>query len=357
MSYNTQSLASFWVTGWVVELELESSQPTSPTVFDSAATATDCEGTYPTDVQDNSDCDDSDSTIYPNAEETRADGIDQDCDGGDVIWEKVVIGSSEAACALDSDGAIYCWGNNSDVVGNGPSDEGYIDIGVGDDHACAIAADGYVDCWGDDTYNQSYPPNLRFSSVSLHGDYSCGIRTSGQIYCWGHDGNYDVVDYAPTGTFATLHTSTYYACGQYINGAINCWGSPSGSYSELVSDVPSGSFDTISIGTRAACALNSNGVTSCWGNQSSIIDNVPSSSFGPYYELSVGEYNACVTDSLGAAYCWGATSSIANEPTSSLSGIDMGGYSGTSTSDVACGITGNGEIVCWGATGYLGTSP
>ncbi len=38
-------------------------------------------------VTDDTDCDDSDVSVYPGASETVVDGIDQDCDGGDVCYE------------------------------------------------------------------------------------------------------------------------------------------------------------------------------------------------------------------------------------------------------------------------------
>jgi len=48
-------------------------------------------------ISDNTDCDDSDASIYPGAEETPNDGIDQDCNGSDLI-----IGDADNDGVLDN---------------------------------------------------------------------------------------------------------------------------------------------------------------------------------------------------------------------------------------------------------------
>jgi len=70
-------------------------------------------------------------------------------------------------CAVLSNGAIRCWGNNRDGrLGNGKSTEDYgravsvadIDavrhVAVGLNFSCASRADGTVRCWGSNQYGQ-----------------------------------------------------------------------------------------------------------------------------------------------------------------------------------------------------------
>ena len=80
-----------------------------------------------------------------------------------------VEGSNGFACAITHARTVVCWGNNgAGQLGVQPSTEGEIreqpvevsglcnvvDIAVGGEFACALDADGEVTCWGDDSRNQ-----------------------------------------------------------------------------------------------------------------------------------------------------------------------------------------------------------
>jgi alpha-tubulin suppressor-like RCC1 family protein len=71
---------------------------------------------------------------------------------------QVAVGCTHA-CALKSDGTVWCWGTNSagqlgtgDNNPSGPrqvaSLTGAVGLALGCNHSCAIKSDGSVVCWG-----------------------------------------------------------------------------------------------------------------------------------------------------------------------------------------------------------------
>ena len=85
-------------------------------------------------------------------------------------YSQVSIGA-RAACAVTSQGAGVCWGDNS---------ERYL---VGDQPAGPLATPSPV----------VLPNNEKFASVSVSGlRGACALAVSGHAYCWGehHLGNY-----------------------------------------------------------------------------------------------------------------------------------------------------------------------
>ena len=80
---------------------------------------------------------------------------------------KVAVGGL-SACALDTEGKITCWGDQSPNYNYPPSgsafeglptDGGYVDLDVQWRHGCAIKANGATRCWGVDYVGETQPPD------------------------------------------------------------------------------------------------------------------------------------------------------------------------------------------------------
>jgi alpha-tubulin suppressor-like RCC1 family protein len=118
-------------------------------------------------------------------------------------------------CALKHDGTVWCWGNNAwGRLGDGTTNNslvptqvqggltGVVDISTGWAVACALKSDGTVWCWGhhgwtatysqvgDETHlDRSLPVQVITGvaelSRSLGDDHSCARKTDGTVWCWG----------------------------------------------------------------------------------------------------------------------------------------------------------------------------
>lgn len=225
-------------------------------------------------------------------------------------------------CVITGAGAVYCWGhNNMGQLGNGtinfdfsspvkatmPSPAKQISMGAA--HTCAVDTNGYVYCWGQNNHRQLAQPtaNSRFPSpvkiagndkykyVSAGFDFTCGITTTKVVKCWGNN-NFGQLgsgktpsempyQYRPTQipnilNVKQLDTGYYHACA--INGAdgMYCWGQ--GTYGQLPLigtsnriapkytgvDTKYGTVAELGLGAHHSCMVNTKGATYCWGNKS-----------------------------------------------------------------------------------------
>lgn len=145
------------------------------------------------------------------------DSSEVQCEGRtipNVTQAKQLACTTSHCCALETGGAVTCWGDNTRAqLGDGVPSERKPDavrvhalgkataIAVGDDFSCATLLDETVRCWGSNDVGQLgallptgadqwYPP------VTVHGlrdvfrlyagpKHACAIRYDGTVWCWG----------------------------------------------------------------------------------------------------------------------------------------------------------------------------
>jgi alpha-tubulin suppressor-like RCC1 family protein len=301
-----------------------------------------------------------------------------------------VATAANSTCALDTEGKIYCWGDNSDgQLGDGTSTmsttpvatvigtNSYIAISGGINHMCAIQGNGIGLCWGGDALEQlgngasggvltpspvssnPLPVGSTFVQIDAGGNHSCGLLSSGASFCWGNDSN-----------------------GQLGHGYAGS--SPYPDPVDMPAELTNEGFTSISAGIDHSCGITGSGQLFCWGSDTNgQLGNGASSGFGVPHpisasnvmgmpaskEMALGHDFGCDLAAFGAIFCSG---------NNSLGQLGNGGISGGTTSPVpindgmvtgvksfrsiaagnfhSCGLTAENNLFCWGSgtSGQLG---
>ncbi|MBI2891813.1 MAG: hypothetical protein HYY13_13650 [Nitrospirae bacterium] len=189
------------------------------------------------------------------------------------------------ACALKADGYVWCWGRNAQGelgIGNNTGPEtcssvacsklplqvqgslaNVVAISVGSENTCALRSDGAAYCWGDNYYGQlgignttdTYTPAAvsggnTFTAISTTGSHACAITSGGGAKCWG----WNNVGQLGEGSGSGPEVCNGQSCAMTAQTVLGVGGV--GSLSNVVS---------ISAGSRVACARLSDGGARCWG--------------------------------------------------------------------------------------------
>ena len=166
------------------------------------------------------------------------------------------------ACALDSAGDVYCWGNNLfGSLGNGGGSDSNVPvqvalggadvqtIAVGSLHACALTSGNQVRCWGlnesgqlgdGSTVNSPLPTTVSGMSGTLTklaagGEHSCALNSAGEVHCWGGNAHGQLGDGSTSsrsspaqvfglGTVTAISAGAGHTCALLDSGRVSCWG-------------------------------------------------------------------------------------------------------------------------------------
>lgn len=243
------------------------------------------------------------------------------------------------ACALDSTGKVYCWGENEagqlgdNTIINKDAPVAVYTAGAlsgktiqaitgKEDNSCALDTAGKAYCWGKNDYGQigdntggsgtyKQVPTAVYTSGVLSGkvisslvsggNHTCALVTvTNLMYCWGWNTSGQIGD----------NTS---GTDRYAPTAVNMASGVSSMYGKTVK--------AITAGGRNTCAIASDDTAHCWGRNS----------YG-----TVGN-NTTATRQLvpAAVYTAGALSG------KTISKISHGG-------DVGCVIASDNKPYCWG---------
>jgi alpha-tubulin suppressor-like RCC1 family protein len=118
-------------------------------------------------------------------------------------------------CAIDSAGAVYCWGAASSGqmgLGSGMSNNAVpvrlplsrpaLSVDVGGAHGCAVLNNNTVECWGANNLGQlgigvdsndysrpiAVPGLTTATRLTADRAYTCALLTGGDMQCWGENG-------------------------------------------------------------------------------------------------------------------------------------------------------------------------
>jgi alpha-tubulin suppressor-like RCC1 family protein len=334
----------------------------------------------------------------------------------------VAVGARHA-CALASHGVVLCWGDNRDgQLGDGTTKQRntpvavtglmnpVVAIAAGDAHTCALDSTGAVLCWGSNASGalgdgsnaaqRSTPgpvPGLSgVTSIAAGGTSTC-VAASGNALCWGANQFGQLGDgttkspSAPTATMglvgglqagaSSLAPSADHTCVIASNGSVECAGDATNgalgnggnlSVATYVSSgVTSGAL-AVTSGIAVSCALINDGTVQCWGfggdgelgngGRDSSDMPVPVSNLAGATGVAAGFHHVCAV-AAGAVSCWGNLGvdgldggldegGATAEPTPvAIEGLS-GGVSGVAAGGGTCAVTKAGAVLCWGDNSF-----
>jgi len=307
--------------------------------------------------------------------------------------------SYEHTCAIDAEGALWCWGRNDQGelgVGDqkirlvptrvGGSND-WQHVSAGEEMTCGIRAGDSLWCWGEDLSGMNRPALLptqvagAWRTVAAGHQAYCAIGVDGAMSCRRYQ-----TMLTPAGLPATIQpvsvsTTHDLTCVIDAQQQLHCFGlnnsGQAGTGTRDPVDVATphqipGAWQSVSVSDLHACALAASGAMSCWGEcgwgQLGRSCSTPGAPVvvddRTYLSVSTGVNHTCAVRDDGAMVCFGDNT---GGQLGSLGGLPLTrrptaivGFDGWTTAAAgilhSCGLRADGEAWCWGinSSGQLG---
>jgi alpha-tubulin suppressor-like RCC1 family protein len=327
---------------------------------------------------------------------------------------RVELGNRHS-CALDGEGGVLCWGENSSGQVGAPANMGgmaalpaptrvndaagmplrdVLQIAVGDAHACALLASGTVACWGRNDFGQLGSAGdqthlARLVTDQATGDaladvraiaagdiFNCALTDQGKLLCWGSN-NFGQLGATGVGSFSAgaqlfvdstnaeldgieeLALGGFHGCARLAGGRVRCWGSDDAS--QLGGPLGAGGAGGDGAGgaPRASPGPHPDPVP---------VSNAAGGELTAALGLSLGTRHSCALFDGGFVRCWGQNASAELGDGTTVESIgarlvlrDEGGGEAAGAQALGLGnqhscAAVDAEVYCWGSNllGQLG---
>lgn len=320
--------------------------------------------------------------------------------------ERIAIGGPEIACAVFSDGSLYCWrAERIGKVRDGtrvhwllpvrvPVQEAVRDVAINHSQLCAVTRrGGHVVCWR--SKNDRAESTIRAElwegapeivegldgvvSLAVALTHACAVRQDGSVWCWGHplggklggELMYSADPLPPRrveGISSARSVSVFNesSCALLQDGTVTCWGKDmwgtlgkAAGLDNTPRDIGIRDVERFELGGHS-CAVMRAGSVSCWGfnyegqaSPSTKPDFVRQPTRVPGIEHAVevvgGGNHTCARLSDGSVRCWGAAlcNSTRKELLSADVDLEIRATAIAAGGNTLCAVVDPFRVRCW----------